>query len=61
MQKNPHAVALGSLGGKKRAVSLSAVERQKIASKAGSSRWEGVSKERRSLLAKRLAKARWGK
>jgi hypothetical protein len=41
--RNPHAVALGSMGGKKggkaRAKSLSAAKRRAIAKKASSSRW----------------------
>lgn len=42
-QKNPHAVALGRLGGKKggkaRAAKLTAKERQEIARKAAKARW----------------------
>jgi len=41
--KNPHAVALGKLGGPKggnaRAAKLSARERSRIAAKAGAARW----------------------
>lgn len=41
--RNPHAVALGSMGGKKggkaRAKSLSAAKRRAIAKKAAKSRW----------------------
>jgi len=41
--RNPHAVALGSMGGKKggkaRAKALSARKRREIASKAAKSRW----------------------
>lgn len=41
--KNPHAVALGRLGGKKggvaRAQALSAVDRRRIASRAAKARW----------------------
>lgn len=41
--RNPHAVALGSLGGKKggkaRAKNLSAAKRRAIAKKAAKSRW----------------------
>ncbi len=44
-QKNPHAVALGSLGGKKggvaRAMKLTARERTEIAKKAAAVRWHG--------------------
>ncbi len=42
-QKNPHAAALGYLGGKKgglaRAMSLSAERRREIAQKAAEARW----------------------
>ena len=42
--KNPHAVALGRLGGKKggkaRAASLTPEERKEIARKAAKARWE---------------------
>ena len=41
--KNPHAVALGSLGGQK----------------GGTARAESLSPERRSEIAKRAAEARW--
>jgi hypothetical protein len=43
--KNPHAVALGRLGGLK----------------GGKSRADKLSKEERSKIAKKAAKARWGK
>jgi len=43
--KNPAAVALGKLGG----------------SKGGKARWEGVSKKKRSQIARAAAKARWSK
>lgn len=43
-QRNPHAVALGSMGGKKggtaRANVLSAARRKAIAKKAAASRWK---------------------
>ncbi|HWO31609.1 MAG TPA: hypothetical protein VNO32_22675 [Candidatus Acidoferrum sp.] len=43
-ERNPHAVALGSMGGKKggkaRAKKLSARRRKAIARKAGKSRWK---------------------
>jgi hypothetical protein len=41
--KNPAAVALGKLGG----------------AKGGKARWEGVSKKKRSEIARKAAKARW--
>ena len=44
-KRNPHAVALGKLGGKKggqaRASSLSPSKRRAIAKKAARSRWKG--------------------
>ena len=46
--RNPHAVALGSMGGRKggkaRAKSLSSVKRTAIAKKAAKSRWKRSSK-----------------
>ena len=42
-QKNPHAVALGSLGGKK----------------GGKARFEKLTPEQRKEIAKKAAKARW--
>jgi hypothetical protein len=44
-KKNPHAVALGRLGGLK----------------GGKARAEKLSKKKRSEIAKKAAKARWGK
>jgi hypothetical protein len=47
--KNPHAVALGRLGGQKggpaRAKKLSAKKRSEIAKKAAKARWKGASKK----------------
>jgi hypothetical protein len=49
-EKNPAAVALGKLGGKKggpaRAVKLTAERRKEIASKAAQKRWGGGSSRR---------------
>jgi hypothetical protein len=67
--KNPHAVALGRLGGKKgglaRAQSLSAEERIKSATKAGKfggiARAKKMTKAQRSESARRAAAARWAK
>jgi hypothetical protein len=42
-RKNPHAAALSRLGNKK----------------GGKARWEGVSAEERSALARKAARARW--
>ncbi len=44
-EKNPHAVALGRLGGKK----------------GGAARAKKLSKKRRSEIARLAARARWGK
>ena len=44
-KKNPHAVALGRLGGKK----------------GGPARAKKLSQKRRKAIAKKAAKARWGK
>jgi hypothetical protein len=44
-QKNPHAVALGRLGGQK----------------GGKARAEKLTQEQRKEIAKKAAKARWGK
>jgi hypothetical protein len=47
VEKNPHAVALGKLGGKKggkaRAKNLSEKKRRSIASKAANARWKNTS------------------
>ena len=47
-EKNPHAVALGRIGGKKggkaRAASLTAEERSEIARKAAQARWRDDSR-----------------
>jgi general stress protein YciG len=59
--KNPHAVALGSLGGKARAKELSPEERTKIARGAGrksaKARMEKLSPERRREIARKAGKA----
>lgn len=61
--KNPHAVALGRLGGAKggpaRAMALSARRRQEIARKAGRARARTLSLSDRKALASRAALARW--
>lgn len=51
MKKNPHAVALGSLGGKRRAEKLSAEELRGIASKAGKARSKKLSGAERRRIA----------
>jgi hypothetical protein len=61
MKKNPHAVALGKLGGKARAESLSVDELSRIGRKAGKARIQKLSPEERSKIASLAAKARWEK
>jgi len=55
---NPHAQALGHLGGKARAKSLSEAEITKIASKGGRARATKLSAAERSRIAKLAAAAR---
>jgi hypothetical protein len=57
-QKNPHAQALGRLGGEARAKSLSAEERAEIAIQGGKARFANMTAEERSRYAKRLVQAR---
>ena len=67
--KNPHAVALGRLGGKKggraRAANLTPEQRRKSAQKAGEAsgkaRMFSLTAEQRSEIARKAALARWGK
>lgn len=63
--KNPAAVALGRLGGKKggkaRAEALSAAERSAIASKAGKARLRTMTAKRRREIAQKAIEARWAK
>lgn len=56
--KNPHAQALGSLGGKARAKCLSDSEIAKIASKGGQARATKLSAAERSRIAKLAVAAR---
>ena len=62
-KKNPHAVALGKLGGKKRADVLSPEEIEDIARKGGKvggkARAAKLTKEQRSAIARKAAAARW--
>ena len=64
-RKNSAAVALGSLGGKARAVKLSDAEQSEIGKKAGKvggkARARALTKERRQEIARKAAAARWGK
>ena len=61
--KNPHAVALGRLGGAKggpaRAKALSPRRRSLIAKRAAVARARSLSPARRRDLARRAAEARW--
>jgi len=67
--KNPHAVALGKLGGPKggraRAEKLSEEQMSEIGRMGGSvggkRRAEALSPARRKAIARKAAKARWGK
>lgn len=63
--KNPHAVALGKLGGAKgglaRAAALPARRRREIARVAGVARWKGLSGAERRNVARLAARARWQK
>jgi hypothetical protein len=57
-KKNPHAQALGSLGGKARAKNLSGVEVTKIASKGGKARAAKLPAAELSRIAKHAVAAR---
>jgi hypothetical protein len=57
-KKNPHAQALGSLGGKARAEHLSDAEIAKIASKGGTARAEKLSAAERERIARMAVAAR---
>lgn len=59
--RNPHAQALGRLGGKKRANNLSWEERKESARLAVQARWDRLSPEERTAIAKRSAQKRWAK
>ena len=63
--KNPHAVALGKLGGAKgglaRATALPARRRREIARVAGVARWKNLSGAERRTVARLAARARWQK
>jgi general stress protein YciG len=68
-KKNPHAVALGRLGGRKggraRADNLTPEQLSEISRKAGlaggKARAKSLSPNRRSAIAKKAAAARWKK
>jgi hypothetical protein len=57
-KKNPHAQALGRLGGKARAEKLPEAEIAKIASKGGRARAERLSAAERSRIARKAVAAR---
>lgn len=67
-RKNPHAVALGRLGGKKggpaRAQKLTPEQRRESAQKAGQAsaraRMTSLTAKQRSAIARKAALARWG-
>jgi hypothetical protein len=63
--KNPHAVALGRLGGTKggpaRAKALSARRRSQIATRAATARARSMTAAERRELARRAAAARWSR
>jgi hypothetical protein len=58
-EKNPNAVALGSLGGKRRAQRLSKNEQVAIARKASRAAQKKVTPEQRHRWGLAGAKARW--
>ncbi len=60
-KKNPAAVALGRLGGRARAKSLTKTERKLIARKAGQERANKLSAAERSAIARKAALAKWRK
>lgn len=64
-RKNPHAVALGRLGGRKTAEVLSDDDQREIARKAGKvggrARAEKLTSKQRSEIARKAAAARWAK
>jgi hypothetical protein len=57
-KKNPHAQALGTLGGKARAKSLSEAERSQIAKQGGKARAAKLSAAELSRIAKLAVVAR---
>jgi len=60
-KKNPHAAALGSLGGTARARNMSKEERARAMSEAGKARMDSLTAEERKRIARKAAKARWAK
>jgi uncharacterized membrane protein len=60
-KKNLNAAALGSLGGKARAKSMSREELSQAMSKAAKTRMKKLTEEERKRLARRAANVRWAK
>jgi hypothetical protein len=60
-EKNPNAVALGRLGGTKRAESLTKEERTRIARKASRAAQKKITPEQRRKWGLAGAKERWEK
>jgi hypothetical protein len=64
-RKNPHAVALGKLGGPARIKSMTAEEREAFhragGKKGGPARAEKLSEGKRKEIAQKGAQARWAK
>jgi hypothetical protein len=60
--KNPHAAALGSLGGQARARKMRAQRTlSKAMSKAGKARMKSMTAQQRKQIASKAAQARWAK
>jgi|GraSoiStandDraft_4_1057263.scaffolds.fasta_scaffold122836_3 hypothetical protein len=57
---NPHARALGKLGGLARTKKLTSAQRSEIARKAGIARWENLNAKERSRIAALGGKASKG-
>lgn len=57
-RKNPHAVALGSLGGRVRMKGLSSGERSNLSKRGGTARAKKLSAKQRSRIAKLAVVAR---
>jgi hypothetical protein len=58
-KKNPHAEALGRLGGKARAQSLSEAELSAIGRKGAKARKTALTPAQRKEIARNAIKARW--
>jgi len=60
-KKNPHAAALGSLGGKARAKKMTKEALSQAMSKAAKARMESLPEAERKRVARQAANARWAK